>query len=135
MAMIVLIASPLFQLLRCPALLYRYKSYTKRTLIENKFLSLDSRDLHETDQEIADQLGVSEGWVVETRKELIGGEKLSGEDFATQEVMREIPKDYIREHPEESNRSIAEEVPVGKDTVGSLKKELEEEDSTTEDSQ
>jgi hypothetical protein len=51
------------------------------------------------------------------------------QDFATQDQKREIAREYIQDNPEESNRSISEEVPVGRDTVGTIKEELEEEES------
>lgn len=61
------------------------------------------------------------------RQELVETGKFGSDTvFATQESKREEAEEYVREHPEASNREIASETSVSRTTAGKIKKELEE---------
>ena len=98
---------------------------------QSRFMVLDARDEHQTDQEIADFLGVSVGWVNEVRKKLVGDKKFTTENFITGDSKREIAKEYIQNNPDASQREVAENTPVSQPTVGTIKKELEEESESS----
>ena len=87
---------------------------------------LDARNEHQTDQEIADFLGVGETTVRNARHDLTGKNRI-GAEFATRDDNRSQAEEYIKHHPEASNREIASETPVSRTTAGNIKKELEEE--------
>jgi ParB-like chromosome segregation protein Spo0J len=107
----------------------------KKQLAKDRIQYLDSEGRHEAIESIANMVAVSTGTVTNARNELLDSDSIvNTEDWATQDQKKEIATEYIRENPDESNSSIASEVPVSATTVGRIKNEIEEQEDDTDDS-
>lgn len=89
----------------------------------------NANDIHETDQKIADIHAASQSWVQEIREELVEDGQITGTGFLTAEAKRELVSEHIKENPDDSNYAIGKELGVSKNTVGSVRKEMESEPS------
>lgn len=109
----------------------------KKSLIKDRLNQLIDRGIDKTDAEIAEELGCSRRWVSETRRTVVN-DKLSKRgvqngsgadlhtvtDYATNEQKEKFVKDVIVDNPDKSNRSIAKQVGVSPNTVGTHRKKL-----------
>lgn len=84
-------------------------------------------DGEETQQEIADLLGVSQYTVSKAKEELAedGGKNIGTNNLTTQKSNHERIREYIEEHPDESNRSVADALDVSHPTVGVVRDAIE----------
>jgi len=106
----------------------------KRDRIEDYFLDIEAREVHKTDEQIAQLLGVSESWVREIRHDLVETGKIgSGADFTTQQSIREQIAEQLDEEPEASDRSVADDVGTSHPTVRNVRERIEEADAEEDD--
>jgi len=109
----------------------------KKGLIKERLNQLIDRGIDKTDAEIAEELGCSQQWVSETRRTVVnnklssdgvqntsGGNLHTVTDYATSEQKENFVKDVIVDNPDKSNRSIADQVGVAPNTVGTHRKKL-----------
>lgn len=111
---------------------------TKKELIKQRLNELIDSGVDKTDEDIADELGCARSLVTQTRKTVVNekisksGETVNGDnfttvsDYATNEQKDKVVKDLLVENPEESNRSIAEQIGVNHATVGTKRDNLKE---------
>lgn len=103
---------------------------TKKDLIKQRLNELIDAGIDKTDEEIADELGCARSRVSQVRKKVVNskisdsGENVNANDFttvsdyATSEQKDRVIKDLLVENPERSNREIADQIGVDKNTVG-----------------
>jgi len=117
----------------------------KKELVKERLDQLIEAGIDKTDEEIADELGVSQQHVSDVRKRHIsekitettnsknttngnlrGGDVEQVSDYATSEQKRKLIKEVLVENPTESNVSVAETVGASDPTVGSVRDSLNE---------
>jgi len=117
----------------------------KKELVKERLDQLIESGIDRTDEEIADELGVSQQHVSDIRKRHVSEvldetrdcknttngnfttervEKVS--DYATSEQKRQFIKEVLVENPERSNNSVAETVDSSHPTVGSVRADMAE---------
>lgn len=117
----------------------------KKELVKQRLDQLIEAGIDRTDEEIADELGVSRQHVSDIRKRHVSevldetrscknatngnftterAEKVS--DYATGEQKRQFIKEVLVENPERSNNSVAETVDSTHPTVGSVREDMAE---------
>jgi len=107
----------------------------KKAAVERRLKELDSRDEWKPNSDVADTLGVSESWVREVRRRLVGsGNIRSTADITTDtsgrrtkedtDSKRELVKKALIDDPTKSNRSIARDLDVSHPFVGGVRDEL-----------
>ncbi|XGI84705.1 DNA methyltransferase (plasmid) [Halorutilales archaeon Cl-col2-1] len=96
---------------------------------------IDSWDGETTEREIADLLGIGKKTVNRAKKDLREAGKLSHLTQLTTSEKKEIVREYIEDHPDASNREIADSIDcdVSHVTVGRWRKDKDDSDSDCED--
>ena len=97
----------------------------KRDLIEKALLQYDSEGIHQTDAPIATECGAEQSWANEVRGELVRDGQITTPGYLTDDLQRDRIEVAIDDDPEASNRTVARELGVSKNTVASVRESME----------
>lgn len=95
----------------------------KKEVILHCFRDHIDRETHVTDTKVAELCGASQPYVHEVKENLSDKEYSYLYSLSPQMTDKKVAREYIEEHPDQSARKAAENLPMSQPTVSKLKKE------------